>query len=451
MSNDATDLPVFAFTTRKGGNYPADQPGLPKVRQFPHQHTACLDDKRQLQQHLQAAGKGHLLPPSWANLQEYTCWLQEQHENKQEHLQIQQEQQQYVLGPGTAHHPCDIRVTQACPCHAAPDASSPAGGTGSLNAATTSPSSNAQPSNGDPDSGPDTQLPSTVFVKHRRGVKGQAVYVAHTAADLQQLLQKLKGSAAEFVVQQEVAPPMLLEGRKFVLRVHVLVVLCQEGHAVPGAGGAEQGSRRGGLQARPVLEQGAGICAAGPVQDNRVAALPGATKCADGDQGVCSDAHVGSTRPLGVYVHDDVIVLPHASEYHASSKSPAVHISSKGTIHPKPFLLQQLPELHATVWPQLQQLALNTIEGVAPALAPPAVHLGAQLYHLFGFDCMVDAVGKVVLLEVNSYPAIASGTMSAVDPGVYSRLVRDMATLLVLPLTDGIKAEPGGFVICRRS
>lgn len=37
------------------------------------------------------------------------------------------------------------------------------------------------------------------------------------------------------------------------------------------------------------------------------------------------------------------------------------------------------------------------------------------LYHLYGFDVMADSDLRVWLLEVNSYPAIASGTMSAGD------------------------------------
>ena len=37
------------------------------------------------------------------------------------------------------------------------------------------------------------------------------------------------------------------------------------------------------------------------------------------------------------------------------------------------------------------------------------------------------------LLEVNSYPAIHSGTMSSVDAEVYTALVRDILSLVVLP------------------
>ena len=40
------------------------------------------------------------------------------------------------------------------------------------------------------------------------------------------------------------------------------------------------------------------------------------------------------------------------------------------------------------------------------------------------------------LLEINSHPAIGDGTMSGVPPAVYTRLVGDVLTLLVLPALD---------------
>ena len=53
---------------------------------------------------------------------------------------------------------------------------------------------------------------------------------------------------------------------------------------------------------------------------------------------------------------------------------------------------------------------------------------------------------RVQLLEANSYPAIASGTMAAVPRSVYTRLVGDVLSLAVLPALGG--ADPpaaGGF------
>lgn len=57
----------------------------------------------------------------------------------------------------------------------------------------------------------------------------------------------------------------------------------------------------------------------------------------------------------------------------------------------------------------------------------------------------------MLLLEANSYPAIASGTMAAVPRDVYTRLIGDLLTLVVLPAlgSGGERAgegAAGGFV-----
>ena len=58
---------------------------------------------------------------------------------------------------------------------------------------------------------------------------------------------------------------------------------------------------------------------------------------------------------------------------------------------------------------------------------------------------IMDARGKAWLLEVNDYPAIASGTMEHVDTQVYTNLVRDLLRLVVLPKVDGTDVALGGW------
>lgn len=53
--------------------------------------------------------------------------------------------------------------------------------------------------------------------------------------------------------------------------------------------------------------------------------------------------------------------------------------------------------------------------------------------------------GQLNLLEVNAFPAICSGTMTDVPAQVYTRLVRDIITLAVLPALGAQSPEPGGF------
>lgn len=160
-----------------------------------------------------------------------------------------------------------------------------------------------------------------------------------------------------------------------------------------------------------------------------------------------------NVAPFCVYMHEDVIVIKHAVAYELGSRDAAAHISSKGSSHPKPVLLASLPALHAQVLPQIQQLVTGTVCAVTSELQPVQTDPATVLYHLFGFDCIVDTSSRVLLLEVNSYPAIASGTMAGVDVAVYTRLMHDMLTLLVLPLTEGVVSYPAGFVLlpCEQS
>jgi len=69
--------------------------------------------------------------------------------------------------------------------------------------------------------------PRRWFVKHRHGVKGRAVQPMRLPSLLTWLERHASadpgGAEAQFVVQEEVAPPALWEGRKFAVRCHALV------------------------------------------------------------------------------------------------------------------------------------------------------------------------------------------------------------------------------------
>lgn len=321
------------------------------------------------------------------------------------------------------------------------------------------------------------------FLKHRHGVKGQAVYCF---TDLQALLSRLSALSArsrrDFVVQQGV-PPLLLPsagGRAFVLRAHILLLLLP---AQPSVDGAFEAS------------------------------VP---------------------HHARAFVHRDVIVLEHARRYDPGCAERAVHISSCGSGHPQPYLLPQLglegsgsdassdslegrrgvdgrldeqevaagacsppplqapleqpgaggftptqpplpeqqqqqqlrggqrvgqpqpppqqpqqlaTELQRRLWAQLCSAACASLRaGAAGGLLPADPDPAATFYQLFGYDFAVDPGGRAWLLEVNAYPAIASGTMRLVDGGVYTGLVGDLLGLVVLPATDGTPPAPGGFV-----
>ena len=182
VERDCTTVPIFSFSSRKGGgDFPedGDTTHLPLIRQLPQSRTVELDDKRQLWVHLSGAGFGacmpqthvdlHLLPPSW--------W--DQMEAAEQPDGVNQSDGEPAQG-GSAAAGQGQRVTQPW-----------------------------------------------WFLKHRMGAKGQGVHPHRGIRSVRDWLQAHgpAGGAAQqqWVLQAEAAPPMLIEGRKFALRAHVLV------------------------------------------------------------------------------------------------------------------------------------------------------------------------------------------------------------------------------------
>ena len=67
---------------------------------------------------------------------------------------------------------------------------------------------------------------------------------------------------------------------------------------------------------------------------------------------------------------------------------------------------------------------------------------------MFGYDFMVTKDSKLVLLEINANPAIASGTMANVPKEIYHQLLIDVLKIVVLPVTNGVKIDTGDFISC---
>lgn len=286
------------------------------------------------------------------------------------------------------------------------------------------------------------------FTKHARGIKGHQVDRHTTAAAACSFLQGLLPSSngldyrrhpndrpalTDYVVQREVPPVLLDDGRRFCIRQHVLLV-------VP-----------------PFDPSKRGAAAAGPV-----------------------------AAPRG-YSHRDVVVLPHSepdtSAAGDADTGKAAHVQQAGTGHPTPRLLfnadpdrpAELKRLRRrvsgvdgdAVTAGLERIARAVLQQlcyyVASEHAAATAESHGWYYNLFGFDVVLDRcagtaggaggprVGtgpEPALLEVNVFPAIAAGTMAAVPRDIYARLVDDTLRLLA-PILDA-PAEPappplGGF------
>ena len=146
---------------------------------------------------------------------------------------------------------------------------------------------------------------------------------------------------------------------------------------------------------------------------------------------------------IELYLHQNAICLEYGQIYTERLDVKAAHVSNSAKLKflPKPELLQDTSTM--------EQLRVLTQEAFSAVMkdAPrgPFTPKEAELCQVFGLDFILDAHGKAWLLEVNDYPAIASGTMEHVDTHVYTNLVRDLLRLVVLPKVDGTDAVLGGW------
>ena len=132
----------------------------------------------------------------------------------------------------------------------------------------------------------------------------------------------------------------------------------------------------------------------------------------------------------------------------ARSDDKVVHVSNMGKAHPPPCLTCSLPSdhpaAHEALWPQLTALTSRLLGAARADLIPTHRCPRSTLFSVLALDLALDADNRPWLLEVNSHCAIGDGTMSAVDPEVYSTLVADVVTSIVLPALTPDDASPDG-------
>ena len=231
------------------------------------------------------------------------------------------------------------------------------------------------------------------FVKHRHGAQGKSVYV-YTYRQLLEWWSRTtsSNSRSNFIIQHEVPPALDPDGRKFVLRCHVL--LHQE----------------------------------------------------------TNHNHNSSTESCPCrWVHRDVICLPHGARYDPTSTTTerAIHISNQGgkRNRPKPVLVQHLPPNHPAYncLPKVQAVCASMMDTIQ---LPPIHkvndddHTTRTYFALLGVDCLVSNNNhEIQICEVNSHPALGWGTMANVANEVFARLVTDTLAIVVF----GDKAESTGY------
>lgn len=168
----------------EGSNFPAQGSSLPLIRQLPHHCSFILDDKRAILEGLASAGCQHFMPSTWVDGELFLSSIESTDRRFELHLSRNEEN---MSGELQTLHVGSISQPGTCQFHVL-----------------------------DP-------TPAGWFLKHRCGVKGQSVYFYASLGELQDRLKSLRTcSAQDFIVQQAVQP-LLLRGRKFVLRAHVLL------------------------------------------------------------------------------------------------------------------------------------------------------------------------------------------------------------------------------------
>lgn len=144
-----------------------------------------------------------------------------------------------------------------------------------------------------------------------------------------------------------------------------------------------------------------------------------------------------------LYLHQDAICLEYGQVFTDRLEVRAAHISNCAKLKhmPKPELLND--EVLISQLEVLVGRAFGAVRDHMPSgpFSPEAT----ELCQVFGLDVIWDDLGKAWLLEINDYPAIASGTMEHVDTEIYTRLVRDLLRLVVLPKLDGVDPVLGGW------
>jgi len=160
---NTTLIPAFSWTVRQGGDWGfGPHAGTAPVRQLPQSVTDLLDDKRELQLTLEQGAAAYLAPET--------------------HLDL-----------AVAVLDGDPRGDGDMQCRG-----------GSLEA---------------------EQEDTVWFLKHRRGVKGQAVTPVFSTAAVRDLVSKMSVQRlGDFVLQRGVATPHILHSYKYCMRVHVLEV-----------------------------------------------------------------------------------------------------------------------------------------------------------------------------------------------------------------------------------
>jgi hypothetical protein len=254
------------------------------------------------------------------------------------------------------------------------------------------------------------------FVKHRHGARGKSVYVMNYKELLDWWKRTSNKNAHNFVIQEEVLP-QTHQGRKFVMRSHILLYHTSNKNS-------------------------------GNIGDGFTPQHP-------------------SDVLFHFHIFDNVIVHHHAAVYERhNTGNRASHISQAGKKHPSPLLLHELPRDHpaADIYPQIKSASQHVIDAYkgwfqdllfekhstdivtqASLIAPETT-----CFALLGLDWLLQSPtqtstttchssvdgGPLKLCEINSHPALGWGSMAKVQSHIFAELVEQTLDMLLLQSQD---------------
>ena len=141
-------------------------------------------------------------------------------------------------------------------------------------------------------------------------------------------------------------------------------------------------------------------------------------------------AEVG--MPLQTFVHKkSIICQPCTSIYNKGTTDKQSQVGQVGT---PSILFDNLESDHpaAQAYDTIRECSKEVIQTVVENLSISGIAPETTCFALLGSDLIIDEMGNVEVCECNSHPALGWGTMSKVPSKVFSNLIEETLSILLL-------------------
>ena len=136
--------------------------------------------------------------------------------------------------------------------------------------------------------------------------------------------------------------------------------------------------------------------------------------------------------PLQTFVHKkSIICQPCTSIYNKGTTDKQSQVGQVGT---PSILFDNLESDHpaAHAYDKIRECSQEMIQTVLEKNVISGIAPETTFFALLGSDLLIDEMGNVKLCECNSHPALGWGTMSKVPSKVFSNLIEETLSILLL-------------------